>query len=63
MYKPLACGALCLSVGRKEVVKLDAFAIEVLATVLGNVDSHFIIKAIENRKPHRKGAGKHMRQG
>ena len=45
----------------KEVVKLKEFGIALLATVLGNIASHFIIEAVERRSAHRRDSPKHMR--
>ena len=48
---------------RKEVVKLDDLKL-VLLTVLGNIVSHFIIRAIEKRSSSRtEHSPKHMRKG
>ena len=47
----------------KEVVNLKEFAVALLATVLGNVVSHFIIRAIERRVAPRKDSPKNMRKG
>ena len=48
---------------RKEVVKLDDLKL-VLLTVLGNIVSHFIIRAIEKRSASRtEHSPKHMRKG
>ena len=46
----------------KEVVKLEAFIVALLATVLGNIVSHFVIRAYEKQEARRKGTGKHMRR-
>ena len=45
---------------RKEVVKLDDLKV-VLLTVLGNIISYLIERAIEKKSAHRKGRPKHMR--
>jgi hypothetical protein len=41
----------------------EYWAKALLATVLGNIASHFKIEAVERRKARRKGQPKHMRQG